>query len=105
MHNMVIIATSYEGFVLGMQIPFSLIFALIALILAFKKRARAISVGFAICAVVVTLGNVALEFKNYGLNSFTRADTLGFLCIAFAPSILAVDVLMLNASQTGHPPT
>lgn len=94
---MPLIATSYEGFVLGMQIPFSFVSALVAAWYAFKSETRFQSAGFAILAMLITLGGIVLEVKEYGLRSLTHQ--IGTVLVALLPSIIAVLVLVFGATK------
>jgi hypothetical protein len=100
---MLIFATSYEGLLLLLQIPASLLCALVALVLAFTRFRRP-SVGFAICGILITVTAVALELNGYGLHTLTRSreGAFGFLCIVFSPMILCCGVLLLGRSR-GRP--
>lgn len=97
---MLIIATSYEGFALLVQIPMSLLSALVALVLAFTRFRRA-SAGFAVSGIVITLGAVGVELIGYGARSFTRSRDggFGFLCLVFFPMILSSTVLLFGRTR------
>ena len=97
---MLIIATSYEGFALLVQIPLSVLCALVAVVLAFT-RFRRVSVGFAVSGISTTLAAVGVELIGYGLHSFTRSrdNSFGFLCLVFLPMILSSFVLLFGGAR------
>ncbi len=103
MHHLFIMATSYDGLMLILQIPFSLVSAVVALILAFSKQSRFASVGFAVCAILFTLAGAALEVKSVGFQVFGYLNELGMLGVALTPMILALCVILFGAKQNSPP--
>jgi hypothetical protein len=95
---MPIIATSYQGLMLALQFPFSLVAVLISLVLAIQGR-RSPSVGFAVSAIIFTLCGMGMELNNYGVYSFSHVSDLGPLCILFSLAAIAVCILIFGRSS------
>jgi hypothetical protein len=97
---MTLLATSYEGALLLLQIPFSALCALVAVILAFPKKTRRISIGFAIAGISITIATAGLELLGYGLHSFTgfREESGVFFSAVFAPLVVCIIVLLFGYS-------
>jgi hypothetical protein len=93
------LATSYEGFWLMLQFPFSLLAALISLGFAFARDARTPSCIAASVAILFSAAGVWKEHDHYGWSSFTT-DHSGGLLVMFAPPILAVAIILFGSRRT-----
>lgn len=100
-----ILATSYEGFALGMQMPFSLVAALISLACAFKRDLRSVSVMFACFSIFFALCGLALELNNYGFYCFEHIGTFGYACMVLSPFALAIGIIIFGSSKFRKAPT
>ena len=91
-------ASSFEGIGLGLQFPVSFLAAMVALWFAFDGKTRLRSVIAAFIAVLITIGGLALEMRNYSFDFF-KHHWVGATIFLF-PLVVSIAILLFGCTDS-----